>query len=547
MAVALVVGVVASTAIGQESEREGRVIHRYFDASQWIDGGGTAVPPAEAETGQGLEGSARQPDRLPGEAPGLWLSPIGPEWIYTPDGPEGPEGIEEPHGPLREDATTRLDGDTDRVDQLDYTASFEPSVVPFKRVGIHNRAYVDADGDVVADLDPGDHSAVPVGGELREGEERFWGTFLLRVEPGEHQAIPGVAPDQRVLSVQSEPRVEVKLRRDEAGRIFGGVEDYEGVVRLNLELAVDRWYFDGAVDRDVGWDAFRPGVGLDDELVERAEEVLQMIGVDRQTSTPAEALERLVEYHRRFEARPAPHLSADRRYREISRRQVGVCRHRGVVFMITARALGFETRYVYNEAHAFVEVHWPTDGWRRIDLGGAVEDFDLSNTSAGSIHDGLDDQEFPRPPGYEEEMARFGDGDIDDEAGEEGTEDASQELPEDHREPTDEALDSSFDDATAVEIEEASDEEPEIVPEVEVVEADGEVYRGGELRVRGRVVPWKPDAEVEVMIVPATTGASGGVQLGTSVVDDDGTFEETWEIPADLGLGRWRLEGRLVE
>ena len=77
-------------------------------------------------------------------------------------------------------------------------------------------------------------------------------------------------------------------------------------------------------------------------------------------------------------------------YQAIAINKIGACRHRSFAFFVTANALGVPTRYVANEAHAFVEVYIP-DGpddpysdsnWHRIDLGGA-----------GSIDPGE-----PRPP-----------------------------------------------------------------------------------------------------------------------------------------------------
>jgi hypothetical protein len=52
----------------------------------------------------------------------------------------------------------------------------------------------------------------------------------------------------------------------------------------------------------------------------------------------------------------------------------GVCRHRAYAFAIIAMALGIPTRFVNNEAHAWVEVHMPERrGWLRIDLGGSAQ------------------------------------------------------------------------------------------------------------------------------------------------------------------------------
>ncbi|MEC7712624.1 MAG: DUF4129 domain-containing protein, partial [Candidatus Thermoplasmatota archaeon] len=64
-------------------------------------------------------------------------------------------------------------------------------------------------------------------------------------------------------------------------------------------------------------------------------------------------------------------------YQTICINGIGACRHRSFGFFVTALALGAPTRYVSNEAHAFVEVYVPEDNetfsashWKRINLGG---------------------------------------------------------------------------------------------------------------------------------------------------------------------------------
>ena len=64
-------------------------------------------------------------------------------------------------------------------------------------------------------------------------------------------------------------------------------------------------------------------------------------------------------------------------YQSICINGIGACRHRSFGFFVTALALGAPTRYISNEAHAFVEVYVPEDNetfsanhWKRIDLGG---------------------------------------------------------------------------------------------------------------------------------------------------------------------------------
>ena len=529
----------------QESRRGDRVIHRYLDPGRWLEsaqpeGSGTSAAPAGAD----------RPAPAEGEPPGLWMSPGQDEWIWTAEGPIGPQGVEEPHGPLDlNTGGTDLDDRTDRVDALNYQASFDPSVVPFKRGVVQNKIRRHNDGRYTAWLEQGSFQRVHIGGGPRAGEDRFWGSFLVRIESGSRHSIPSVAPDQRVLTVETEPAVELILERD-SGDNFYVSADHDGLLRINMEIMVRRDYFAAPLDNSVDWGAFgSPGANLDGEIRRAAGEVLNMIGISRASASPVEALEGLVEYYRDFEARPFPDGINGDRYIEISRQKIGVCRHRSLTFMITAEALGIATRYVYNEAHAFVEIYWPGQGWRRIDLGGAADAFNYQNQQGGRIYEGGWDDGLPRPPAYEEELARLGgEGDTEDESGEGAGEFSEGGL--ESRESL-EGLPDDFDEAPwSMDEEQDLSEAPEIErqpgPQIQLLEADGEVFRGQPLRVRGRVEPAIPGDDIVLFLVPSGTNeGQSGVELGVATVDEEGLFEGEWTVPRDVGLGRWRLRGRV--
>jgi hypothetical protein len=107
-------------------------------------------------------------------------------------------------------------------------------------------------------------------------------------------------------------------------------------------------------------------------LTRHAALVLEQLAIS-QLLSPAEAVKRLVSHFRSFH--PSNELprarGAAELYEELATSKKGVCRHRGYAFVVTALALGIPSRFVRNEAHAWVEVF---DGqlWRRIDLGGAA-------------------------------------------------------------------------------------------------------------------------------------------------------------------------------
>jgi transglutaminase-like putative cysteine protease len=99
------------------------------------------------------------------------------------------------------------------------------------------------------------------------------------------------------------------------------------------------------------------------------------------------ALEALVAHFRDFS--PSDVLpqadSGAALYRELVLERRGVCRHRAYGFVLTALGLGIPSRFVRNEAHAWVEVF---DGklWHRIDLGGAARRLDVDSRAGAPNH-----------------------------------------------------------------------------------------------------------------------------------------------------------------
>src|SRR5262249_13598204 len=112
----------------------------------------------------------------------------------------------------------------------------------------------------------------------------------------------------------------------------------------------------------------RPSVP--DGVARAARRTLDRLAIDPGTDLHV-AFNKLVGFFRGFSAKTLPPASGNI-YRDLCDNRAGVCRHRAFAFMITASALGIPTRFVENEAHAFVEVWFPSRGWQRIDLGGAA-------------------------------------------------------------------------------------------------------------------------------------------------------------------------------
>ena len=65
----------------------------------------------------------------------------------------------------------------------------------------------------------------------------------------------------------------------------------------------------------------------------------------------------MVAYFRSFE--PSDDFPNDHGdiYLDLALSRKGVCRHRAFAFLVTALNIGVPTRFVANEAHAWVEVH----------------------------------------------------------------------------------------------------------------------------------------------------------------------------------------------
>lgn len=528
----------------QESREGNRVLHRHLEPDRYSRSAGrdtSSISPNGAGDPQELTG-------LPSRG-GTGLNPGPDEWVFTAQGPVGPDALAAPHGPL-EGGPVELDEDTDQVDALNYQSNFEPSVVPLKRGVSQNRVRRQGGGTYQTFLEPGTYREIPVdGGSLRGDEEVFLGSFLVSVEPGGRISIPSVAPNQRILEVQTEPEVSLRFFADEADN-FSFQADYRGLLRVEMEVAVPVTYFRGEFHNSHGWEFFPgPGELLSRETQTVATTVLEEMGISREEMTPKEALFALISHYRNFEGRPFTERRGRDRYVEISRAQVGVCRHRSLTFMISAMAMGFETRYIYNEAHAFVEVQWPELGWRRIDLGGAADQFNYQNQGSGAIHDEGPDT-LPRPPAFEEEMARIEgqnterDEEFHSSSFEEGID---PDLPA-PQELTEADLESRSQDVTQINAQqgEVSLREEQVFWEVEVLGASGEVYRGQSLAVRGlaRAEGSMEDWKVRIYLQSLRRDEEK-IFLGEAEVGAAGRFQGEWIVPQQVGLGRWRLVGEV--
>ncbi len=570
--------VLGGAVVWAQSSDDGVVLHEYFNP--WdVDLSGTSSG-AKSEA-SGVKPADNHAKAVAGDPPGLSVNPGSDEVIFGANGPVDPGRTSTPYGPLDpEHHSSRLDDATDRVDQLDYYANFEPSIVPYKRGVVQNKVQY-ADGDYSLTLQTHGFSRVRVeGGDPRADEDVFWGSFLLRATSGKRHPLPSVAPSQRILDIQTEPEVAVKVVRDDADNFYV-IPRYDGLLRLNMRIAAPRKYFGGALAEDVQWSDFRERTpALPRPVRAVADRVLQSLSISK-TMRPIDALNALVEHYRNFEGRPFPDkLRGKDLYASISRAQIGVCRHRSLAFVISARALGIPARYVYNEAHAFVEIDWPGRGWRRIDLGGAANQMNYTGRAGGTVHKTGPDS-LPEPPKFKAEQERIrqrgGASSADQSQSAQASPGESSSAPADGSasgQRPGPAADGPADGATAdaptppgapnganpstPQAAHAADEPPaqassdQRTPVHIDVQADtSELFRGNALGLRGSVFSERgePVADKNLQVYLGPVGghsADGFIPLGSLHTDSRGRFHGKLAIPEKVAIGRWSVVVRFA-
>jgi transglutaminase-like putative cysteine protease len=267
-------------------------------------------------------------------------------------------------------STFRVDRDTSRPDVVSYDDPFTPSIAPYKREFAYDA--VDEHLDLVVH-DPA-LAHLPIGGTPRQEDDQFYADLQVDLVAGQPVRIPSVGPGARILALRTVPKVAVQAFHDSADGWF--IEgDRDARVRLVMHLAIDRAAF-GSPFADTEWPRlWHLMPALPDKVKTEGVRVARQIGVVDGTG-PAEALRILVRHFRAFApSNEHPRSTGTDLYRELATSQKGVCRHRSYAFVVTALALGIPSRFVRNEAHAWVEVF---DGvrWHRIDLGGAADHLD---------------------------------------------------------------------------------------------------------------------------------------------------------------------------
>lgn len=298
------------------------------------------------------------------------------------------------HAPRARQRRVHLDRSTGADGELRYRATFDPSVVPFKRVAAFDAV---TESFELAVRSTALESVALKRRPTPPNRQAFWGALALRLRTDRAVPLPSVAPTADIVSYRTDAAVHLDFFRDSADNLWVR-GDRAGRVRLVFLTDAPSSYFSPELpplvtSADVP-PALRPHVPA--RVRAAAERVLRHIGV--RAGPLRRQLERLVGYFRNFRAGRLERRG-ENAYLDIALSRRGVCRHRTFAFVVTAQALGIPARYVQNEAHAFAEVFMPRLGWIRVDLGGASTALDVGGAANKTLHRSGPDP-FPRPSAY---------------------------------------------------------------------------------------------------------------------------------------------------
>lgn len=433
----------------------------------------------------------------------------------------------------------RPDLDTRRPDALPYEEPFEPAITPFKR----NSAFDRVDAGYTLLVQDGRLYPMALQGPPIDTarEEHFVGRFTTDTRPDHPVRIDSVAPGARVLrahfTVAGKP-AKFRLVRDGAENWYLDT-DANGRGRLEVEIAAPREAF--GLDFGNPTYASLPAVApLPPSVRLAAAEVAAHIGVSR-SMTPRENMGRLVQYFRAFADSDEPTQPKRDVYLDLALSQRGVCRHRAFAFLITAQSLGIPTRFVMNEAHAWVEVY---NGslWKRIDLGGAGRG--LVGAPQAAFDPPPDPFAWPQGASRGEDLvkpslksgAKAADGTGTDGANKKANDPAAPKVLD-----TPGASSGASSQAAKGDKKDAIDKRPASTLTLDA--APSALARGLKIPVNGRVESdGEACAHLSVILVlrePKSGGRS--TILGTLATDDSGHYAGTVEVPRSVTVGDYDL------
>ncbi len=288
--------------------------------------------------------------------------------------------------------------------ELHYQEVFNPSIAPFKRTHAYDSV------DDVGRLVVRDPSLRPVVLDAPASwgnapAARFTGDVFIELSPQSPTPIPSVAAEQRVLSYRTVPETPLGFFEDSAGNVFVRAPVTE-VRRVRLGYVVEapqRAFTIGTIpDATLSTEAAHRGMAspvVPEFLRAGVGEVLRRAGIAADVSLGA-GVGALTSYFRSFRDGELPPTLDGQIYRALALGGVGACRHRAYAFALTMHGVGVNARFVGNEAHAWVEVAIPGEGWSRIDLGGWDVPLRTEAASEREAFVPANPDPLPRPPGY---------------------------------------------------------------------------------------------------------------------------------------------------
>jgi hypothetical protein len=438
---------------------------------------------------------------------------------------------------------------------LHYVSVFNPDVLPFKRMS----SFDAAGDDYLLKVGRTALTEVPVGG-VTDNTKRdyFRASVLVKLEPGKDVPLPSVAPDMRILSYETNPKISLKFEKDGADNFYVRTDESSasGTYRLIFDCDADAGYFAPQLPTGRLYTAqlvatmtppeIRPI--MPNHVRVAAMKTLDKLNID-QTMDLKHSFNAMVEYFRAFEAKQLPPSSGDL-YRDLCDSQAGVCRHRAFAFMITANALGIPTRYVENEAHAFVEVWFPERHWQRVDLGGAALRMEVTGADDKTLHRPRSDDPFSKPDEYKQNYTQL-QGDI---AG------LTKQQIDDKQRPLDQAPSSGQIGSGGGLGSGAGTQQDTILPDItlppvamdpkkknpklEITLASAAAFRGGVLRVEARAhVDGTPliGHPIDVYLAPSGSHGASSKALGRATTGQDGTFRQDFTVPSSINLATYEI------
>lgn len=536
---AVVSGSVASLA--RLGAQEGAVLHEFVpDLASVSELRHDATPSAVMSDGHLVEapaGGARRPD----------------ERAMSSDPGNG--GEREEVG--RRSPTFSPDRITSLAGAVPYFEVFTPSVSPYKRVTSLDTVTLDESGQPILGVSSAHRSPVRVLDDANapsldgRPRDRFWGSVVLDFGAGREVPLPTPGAEPRFLLVRSEPDVSITIEVDGAGNYFavlgdaGGLDEAHassgesaGEVRLIYLVDVPRSYFGLEAGTPLPNDPVHTTIALPPAVAADATRFAQELGLAR-----GESFDRIVStlaaHFRSFEESDEPPTDTGNIYLDLARGRRGVCRHRAYAFTITALALGVPTRFVQNEAHAWVEVQAPGMlGWLRIDLGGSARGLRERNANTGPRYQPRVADPFPRPEAYRRAMAEAAENNATA-AG--ATSRRTTTMHDPSRPPSPRA--SAPHTPTH---HDGAREHVRSAVELTIDQSSFRVFRGETLEITGTAHTPEGDAAAGLRVegllrYAGRDGEIANVLVGTTLTDEHGLFHAYFGVPPELAVGRYEL------